>query len=48
MTGAFPDGVDASFEGHSLLAVSEMLTKRGELFRIAERTKIKFADDAAA
>ena len=48
MTSTFPDGVDAGFEGHSLLAVIEMLTERGELFRIAERAKIKFADDAAA
>jgi hypothetical protein len=48
LASTFPGGIDAGFKGHSLLAVSEMLTERGELFRIAERTEIQFADDAAA
>jgi hypothetical protein len=48
LASTFPDGVNAGFEGHRLLAVGEVLTERSELFRVAERTKIKFADDTAA
>ena len=43
-----PNGIYAGFEGYRLLAIGEIFTKLGELFGVAERPEIKFADDTAA
>jgi hypothetical protein len=48
LTGALPDGIYAGFEGHRLLSIGEMVSERSELLRVAERPKIKLADDTAA